>query len=969
MQNTGGILRATGIGAKLVLAGETRVSGGDIVGTDGGLITMVDSANLVGVTVTAERLNGYILAASGNVALSDGYIANSTLDVGLAEFGTHEVSQAAGRVTFENVTFTANSTVVFASRSGADQFFFGTGLPTTITNQGALFIGTGTDISPTLNFPGALAVVTVRGEVTLDGGGTVTLSPGDGNPYNSGFVGDLDPILDVAHLINADNTITGSGFIGSGNTFEDPPSLRFTNHGTVRAEGDYQWLSILGDNFNYTTTNTGTIEAIDGGLVTISGIADGIDPFDPLAVPTLDNTGGVLRAAGVGTEMASVLELSGNNSLVQGGELIGENGGMIRLLGSNTNLRDLSVTLRNEGRFETFDFDYMLSGGSLRNVSFDVDETSVAELAVLNDVYPFVLENLSTSGRMYLSGDFVTLGTLTNTGELHLGSDFEEPGVSFSGGTATLRIAGEVTLSGGGTLRLHTGVDYPSGLRGEFDFYSQDTPHLINEDHLVTGSGFIGSGNTFEDPPSLRFTNHGTVQARDGDDLHIVSDASHLFTNHGRLDVHRGGKMTVHGPMVQAETGSVRTEIGGTVAGIDYSVLDIVGTAQLAGTYLVALLDNFVPTLGQSFVPVTWTARVGQFQTYAGFRLANDLVFQPTYDANGLRLTVTELSTGASQPLVPVANGGTQSVGAGGYYDGLTSLSTAPEALGTAATIIGGTASGSTNVSFNLSPVTGSFSAANGGQIASDVLSLSGTGSDKFVLQLDYDEQLVLSAFGTEETMFLAWFDTNLGEFVNSVFGNSDGGAVSHRFLGAYDSATMFTLGDYGVDTIANRVWAVIDHNSDFGAGGAPIVAPPASTAVQAWRTLHGLAANGAHDLGNPSGDGVVNLLKFAFNMAPNAGNLGVANVQTLPANGTAGLPFITHDAQGRLFIEFVRRKTASNPGLTYTVETGVSLTSLQPLDLSGAAVVSIDARWERVTVVDPTVTPQRFGRVRVASQ
>jgi hypothetical protein len=38
----------------------------------------------------------------------------------------------------------------------------------------------------------------------------------------------------------------------------------------------------------------------------------------------------------------------------------------------------------------------------------------------------------------------------------------------------------------------------------------------------------------------------------------------------------------------------------------------------------------------------------------------------------------------------------------------------------------------------------------------------------------------------------------------------------------------------------------------------------------------------------------------------------------------------------------------------------------LQPLDLSGATVESIDANWERVTVTDPVVTSSRFGRVRV---
>ncbi|MBS0658742.1 MAG: hypothetical protein JSR82_10920 [Verrucomicrobia bacterium] len=137
-------------------------------------------------------------------------------------------------------------------------------------------------------------------------------------------------------------------------------------------------------------------------------------------------------------------------------------------------------------------------------------------------------------------------------------------------------------------------------------------------------------------------------------------------------------------------------------------------------------------------------------------------------------------------------------------------------------------------------------------------------------------------------------------------------------------------------------------------------------TALEAWRALQGLPADGSQDPLTPAGDGVANLLKFAFNLAPNPGDLGTANAIILPEGGSAGLPFITRDEQGRLFVEFVRRKAATNPGIAYLVETSADLGSWSALDLGAANVTSIDATWERVTVVDPTLTPKRFGRVRV---
>jgi len=138
------------------------------------------------------------------------------------------------------------------------------------------------------------------------------------------------------------------------------------------------------------------------------------------------------------------------------------------------------------------------------------------------------------------------------------------------------------------------------------------------------------------------------------------------------------------------------------------------------------------------------------------------------------------------------------------------------------------------------------------------------------------------------------------------------------------------------------------------------------STALEEWRSLQGLAATGSQDGSSPSGDGVVNLLKFAFNMAPVAGDLAKPNVGIMPAGGSAGLPRITRDGEGRLVIEFVRRKATANPGITYTVETGDLLPGLQPLDLPPATIVPIDTTWERVTFVDPVIGTKRFGRVRV---
>ena len=199
-----------------------------------------------------------------------------------------------------------------------------------------------------------------------------------------------------------------------------------------------------------------------------------------------------------------------------------------------------------------------------------------------------------------------------------------------------------------------------------------------------------------------------------------------------------------------------------------------------------------------------------------------------------------------------------------------------------------------------------------------------------------------------------------------------------HVFSLVYDpvagSADLFVdgverLSDYTGNSVAAQLveWGTGSSGTN-GSANFNLVKFSIARPLPSWRLLHGLQPNGSRDLANPSGDGIANVLKYAFNMAPNAGNLGQPNIGVLPANGTAGLPHISVNPQKRLVIEFVRRKADSDPGISYTVETGDDLANLQPLSLSGATVVPINAIWERVTVTDPAGTSKRFGRVRVDS-
>jgi hypothetical protein len=114
-----------------------------------------------------------------------------------------------------------------------------------------------------------------------------------------------------------------------------------------------------------------------------------------------------------------------------------------------------------------------------------------------------------------------------------------------------------------------------------------------------------------------------------------------------------------------------------------------------------------------------------------------------------------------------------------------------------------------------------------------------------------------------------------------------------------------------------------------------------------------------------PHGDGVPNLLKFAFNMDASRAD---SSQLIAGGGGTSGLPAAALDrseADPVLTIEFIRRKDSSlvyEPEFSSTLDSWTTGTAL--------TIEAIDDQWERVTARDPgdpSGSSQRFARIRVA--
>ncbi len=136
---------------------------------------------------------------------------------------------------------------------------------------------------------------------------------------------------------------------------------------------------------------------------------------------------------------------------------------------------------------------------------------------------------------------------------------------------------------------------------------------------------------------------------------------------------------------------------------------------------------------------------------------------------------------------------------------------TAPNRIGSILTVLDGTASATENV-------TAAFVArppAEQVELVSDAVDINGTGSDLFVIQLSYDSVLLQAHFSSP-TGELGWFDKATGVWKNAVLGNT-GASVPTFITRAYNPATDFHLGYFGIDKVDKVAWAVVNHNSLFG--------------------------------------------------------------------------------------------------------------------------------------------------------
>jgi hypothetical protein len=95
--------------------------------------------------------------------------------------------------------------------------------------------------------------------------------------------------------------------------------------------------------------------------------------------------------------------------------------------------------------------------------------------------------------------------------------------------------------------------------------------------------------------------------------------------------------LSIVGDYTQTATGALNIEIGGTSAGSQHDRLAVSGTATLAGTANISLINGFLPGAPDAFTILTFASRTGDFATYTGLTFPGGLL-EPVFNPGDLTL-------------------------------------------------------------------------------------------------------------------------------------------------------------------------------------------------------------------------------------------------------------------------------------------------------------------------------------------
>jgi flagellar hook assembly protein FlgD len=436
------------------------------------------------------------------------------------------------------------------------------------------------------------------------------------------------------------STFTMNGVLTmSGYRTKTIDGITFINNDSTIWEGSGNFKFRHGAVFENTATGTFAIQ----GDALMNFATDG---------GTFNNAGTVTKNAGPDT---TLVEVPFNNT----GTLT-VNNGFFRLI-NTSDFSTGNINIDSDGRLEFAEETHnigvtvsisgagilALTGGTL-NLDGVNNFSSVllVSAGTLNS-----LNNSTLNGPLNWSGGIITgNGSITAANSLNISEDAIKTLES-----TTLFNQGTATWTGSGTIALNNNAILENQPGGIFDIQTDATmsganPGSFNNSGTVTKSAGAGTATL-----SLPFENDGILEVTSGilkfTDV-LNNNTSGVIRGTQTLDVTTAnfaqngtvnpgaspGVLTIDGNYPQSAAGTLNIEVGGTTAGSGYDRLIVSNTAGLDGTLNVSILNNFQPTIGDTFEVMTYNSRSGAFVNVNVPIVNGSPLFDYTYTTNRLLL-------------------------------------------------------------------------------------------------------------------------------------------------------------------------------------------------------------------------------------------------------------------------------------------------------------------------------------------
>ena len=607
LDNTGNILPLDNRTGGWNIAGGTIV-GGTITTSSGNVLTAVNNSN----TLSGVTLDGTVDVGSNfapKLTVTNGLTLNGTILLGAANGSNVGLLTAQGTQTWSgtgNVLFGGSNTTFLTTSTGAT-LTLGSGL--TVHGQSGTISGTFINQGTiSADLAGRLAGSTADEDLTLIGPGWI----------NQGTLQvDSGATLNTAGTWSNTGTVAGqlTGTLNLGGTFHTS-TLGTINvaPATVKIVG-----TLINDGTLALTDETGSWvlaanSTIVGGTITTSGSAEliGQSQVSVLNGVTLAGTfelmtGGVTigpTVIGGLTLQQGLIKIPGAQLIFSGTQALSSTGEV-----DFTTLDSSSALFVNPGNTLTIAAGVTVHGGTgfIGSDEFgpggSVDNRGIIAADGGGTITVSGITNFSggtlTGGTWQAVGNNSVLqlknaDIATNAANLLI----DGAGAQILDGGTTSALAGLTTNTSGAILTLKNGAAVtspgPFSNQGSLTVGAGSRFTVNNNGIYTSGGNTIIDGTLAAGAVTLNgsLTGAGVIAAN--------------FVNDGTVTPGDSpGTLTVNGNYQQGSGGVLNVEIGGTTAGTQYDQLNVSGTATLAGTLNVTLINGFGPGGTEKFAALT----------------------------------------------------------------------------------------------------------------------------------------------------------------------------------------------------------------------------------------------------------------------------------------------------------------------------------------------------------------------------